>query len=183
MRSRAILIGILGLLAWQGIAAKAHAGSSVQLFTDHGEPRFAFYLACVSKSVDCGIIERMFGRWADDRGVNVHTVTPEQAASLPADMAKDPAEDTPYRVTVRYAPEMGSVSNSLVSGATGLPLISYVANVHVFDAATGKLLKSMTWRKEDMADRDHGAANPYLDAQVRDFLKHLDPTYASSPAS
>jgi hypothetical protein len=171
------MVGILGVLALQGMSAPARAGSSVQLFTDSGAPRFAFYFACSSKTVNCEIIERMFGRWADDRGLDVHAVTPDEAARFPENPAQGQAKDEPYRVTVRYAPEMGAPSNPFQGGATGLPLVSYVATVRVYDAASGKLVKSMTWRKEEMADRDHGAANPYLDAQVRDFLKHLDPAY------
>lgn len=179
MRSRTILVGILGLLLLQGVSAPARA-ASVQLFADSGAPRFSFYLACVSKTVDCEIIERTFDHWADDRSVSVHAVTPDQAAHFPEGAAQQ-AEDAPYRVTVRYAPEMASASNSLMSASTGLPVVSYIAIVRVFDATSGKLLKSMTWRKEEMADKDNGSANPYLDAQVHDFLKHFDPTY--KPAS
>jgi len=176
MRSRAMAFGVMGLLFLQGMGIPARAGSSVQLFTDDGAPRFAFYLACVSKTVQCEIIERMFGHWADDRQVTVHSVTPDQAARFPVDPASS-STDTPYRITLRYAPEMASLSNSLDAGSSGLPMVSYVANVRVFDTSSGKLVKSMTWHKEATVDRDQGAANPYLDAQVRDFLKHLDPTY------
>ncbi|AIF46500.1 hypothetical protein HY57_04095 [Dyella japonica A8] len=167
---------MLGLLLLQGMSTPARAGSSVQLFKDDGAPRFSFYLACVSKTVQCEIIEQMFGHWADDRQVTVHSLTPDEAARFPADPVS-PSADTPYLITVRYAPEMASVSNSLDAGSSGLPIVSYVANVRVFDTSSGKLVKSMTWHQERMADRDHGSANPYLEAQVRDFLKHLDPSY------
>ncbi|WP_239946571.1 hypothetical protein [Dyella terrae] len=183
MRLRTFVCVALGVLVMQGVSAPARAASSVQLFGDDGSPRFSFYLACVSKTVNCEIIERMFGRWADDRSLSVHTVTPEEAARLPENPEQAQVDGGPYRVTVRYAPEMVSVSNSLVSASKGPPLVSYVANVRVFDSVSGKLIKSMTWRKEEMADRDQGGANPYLDAQVHDFLKHLDPGYAKSPAS
>lgn len=183
MRVRAVMAGILGLLLLQGASTAAHAGTSVQLYADSGAPRFSFYLACISKTVDCEIIERMFGHWADDRSVSVHTLTPDQAAHFPDSDGQGQADNEPYRITVRYAPEMASASNSLASASTGLPLVSYVAVVRVFDGASGKLVKSMTWRKEEMADKDRGSANPYLDAQVHDFLKHLDPAYAKAPAS
>lgn len=183
MRLRTFVCVVLGVWILQGIGAPARAASSVQLFGDDGSPRFSFYLACISKTVNCEIIERMFGRWADDRKLSVNTVTPEEAARPPENPAQGQSGSNPYRVTVRYAPEMASVSNSLVSASKGPPLVSYVANVRVFDSASGKLVKSMTWRKEEMADRDQGGANPYLDAQVHDFLKHLDPTYTKSPAS
>ncbi|QNK03263.1 hypothetical protein [Dyella telluris] len=179
MRCRAMVFGILSVLALQGMSAPVHAGCGVQLFADNGSPRFSFYLACVSKTVNCEIIERKLGDWADERQLTVHDLTPDEAARFPA----EPATDQPYRVTVRYAPEMGSVSNSLESASTGAPVVSYAATVRVFDVASGKLLKTMNWHKETMVDRDQGAANPYLDAQVRDFLKHLDPTYTKPPAS
>lgn len=183
MRSQATVFGVLSALALAGVGAAAHAGAGVQLFADNGAPRFSFYLACVSKTVNCEIIERKFGDWADDRQLTVQDLTPDEASRFPDKPAPAPATEPPYRVTVRYAPEMGSVSNSLDSASTGAPLVSYAATVRVFDAASGKLVKTMNWHKEVMVDRDQGAANPYLDAQVRDFLKHLDPTYAKPPAS
>ena len=177
MRTRVWLYGVLAGLLLQGALAPAHAGSSVQLYGDNDAPRFSFYLACVSKTVNCEIIERLFGDWADTRKLDVHTLTPDEASHAPSD-----ASDAPYRVTVRYAPEMGAPSHSLSNGSTGLPVVSYVANVHVFDTATGKLLKSMSWHDETVADRDYGSANPYFEAQVRNFLKHFDPAY-TKPAS
>lgn len=177
MRSRMMAVGVLGLLFLQCMSGPVRAGSGVQLFTDKGEPRFSFYFTCVSKTVECEIIERKLGDWADDRQLTIHSVTPDDVARFPEQTSSSTSADTPYVMTVRYAPEMASVSNSLESGSTGMPLISYVANVRVFDAASGKLIRSMTWHKEVTADGDRGPANPYLDAQVRDFLKHLDPAY------
>jgi hypothetical protein len=177
MRLRAWAYGVLGVLLLQG-AGPARAGSGVPLFAEDGQPHFSFYLACVSKTVNCEIIERIFDGWADDRGLSIHAITPDEAARFPADPPQSPGGAEAYRVAVRYAPEMASVSNSLQSASTGSPVVSYAATVRVFDAASGKLLKTMTWHKETMVDRDQAAANPYLDAQVRDFLKHFDPSYA-----
>jgi len=177
MRMRAWAQGVVGVLLLQG-AGWVQAGSGVQLFAEHGEPRFSFYLACVSKTVNCEIIERMFSRWADARELAMHAVTPDEAAHDPDHPAAEGG--VPYRVTVRYAPEMATYSNSFSSGASGMPVVSYQAIVRVFDATSGKLVKSMNWHNEKMVDRAGGAANPYLEAQVRDFLKHLDPAYPTS---
>ena len=53
--------------------------------------------------------------WADDRQMTIHSVTPDEAARFPLQTSPSPSPsaDTPYLMTVRYAPEMASVSNSL----------------------------------------------------------------------
>jgi hypothetical protein len=155
----------------------------VQLFGDDGTPRFNFYLACVSKTVDCSIIEHMFDRWAGTRALTVHDVQANDVMLSSGNPSQAPEQNLPYRVTVRYAPEMQSLSNSLQSGSSGAPVVSYMATVRIFDATSGKLLKSMSMHDEKMVDQSSGAANPYLEAHVKAFLKRLDPTGATSPTS
>lgn len=178
MRTRALKLVVWAVLLGQGVSVPVHAGERVQLFADNGAPRFHLYLACVSKTVNCEIIQRDFDDWAGARQLDLHAVGTDDPA-FAADMASAAAEqDQPYRVVVRYAPEMGLGANGLPNGGSGPPLLSYAATVRVFDAGSGKLLKTMNWRDERAVDQA-GAANPYLAAQVRGFLKHLDPTYAA----
>ncbi|WP_109126948.1 hypothetical protein [Dyella sp. C11] len=170
------------IVSLMGSGEALHAAPSVQLFGEDGAPRFNAYLACTSRTVNCSIIEHMFDRWADSRDVSLHEVGPDDAAFSNGTPSQAPEQKLPYRVSVRYAPEMASLSNSLQGGATGLPVVSYVANVRVFDASSGKLLKSMSMHDEKMVDQAQGAANPYLEAHVRAFLKRLDPAYTPAPA-
>lgn len=184
MRIQALGIG-LAVLFLQGCASPApQAGTNapavskrVQLFDADTQPRFNFYLACTSKTVNCDIIERQFDDWADTRHLTVHSVAVNDPAFSTGKPSSATEQSKPYRLAVRYAPEMAGASNSLAGAGHGMPIVSYVATVHVFDATTGDLLKTMSFHDEKMIDQNQGSANPYLQAQIRAFLSHLDPQY------
>lgn len=185
MRIRTFGMWLVMMLLLHGCASPAPQSGTeatakpkgLQLFDANTQPRFNFYLACVSQTVNCEIIERQFDDWADTRHLTVHSVAANDPAfatgkpSSPAEQAK------PYRVSVRYTPEMAAANNSLAGAGRGMPIMSYAATVHVFDAATGDLLKTMSFHDEKMIDQNLGSANPYLQAQIRAFLSHLDPQY------
>lgn len=91
----------------------------------------------------------------------------------------------PYRLAVHYAPwiSTGYTVTSLDKNSGSYPpAIGYSATIEVFDAATGRLPQTLPLRAEQTADSSKGPANPYLRAEVRDFLANLDPGYAK-PAS
>jgi hypothetical protein len=159
-----------------GTVASTKSGA-VQLFDAEAKPRFNFYLSCASRTVNCEIVERAFDAWGDSRHVTVHSASRNDAAFSKGQASRTQDQNQPYRLSVRYSPDMATFSNSVTNGATGLPVVSYTATVQVFEAATGHLLKTMSFHDEKMVNREQGAANPYLKAQIQAFLGHLDPDY------
>ena len=91
----------------------------------------------------------------------VSSTAPTVTVSEPA----DPTTDTtrPY-VGWTFSDEQGDGQQSWV--------------IKVFDSATGKLLQTLPVRAQQTADSNKGPANPYLRAEVRDFLANLDPVPA-----
>jgi hypothetical protein len=181
---------VLGTLLLQGCASTAPVGDSgaqahggVQLFKADGGPRFNFYLACTSRTVNCAIIEREFDAWADTHQMTVHSVASDDPAFSTGKASQARDQTQPYRLAVRYSPEMAASNNSLSGGGQGLPVMSYTATINVFDAATGKLLKTSAFHDQKMIDQSQGAANPYLKAQVRAVLSHLDPAYVKGASA
>ena len=175
---------VMLILLLQGCASTASSpgtgatkSGAVQLFDADAKPRFNIYLSCASRTVNCDIVERAFDTWADGRHLTLHTVSHDDAAFVQGQPSRTQDQSLPYRLAVRYAPEMGTFSNSMTGTGTGLPVVSYKATVQVFDAATGSLLKTMSFHDEKTAD-DGGTANPYLKAQVQAFLGRLDPGHA-----
>ena len=184
MQIRTLTRLFLGTLLLQGCASTAPVGDSgtqthagVQLFNADGGPRFNFYLACTSRTVNCEIIEREFDAWTDTHRMTGHSVSPGDPAFSTG--KPSPAQDQaqPYRLALRYSPEMAASDNALSGGGQGLPIMSYTATINVFDAATGKLLKTSAFHDQKMIDQSQGSATPYLKAQVRAVLSHLDPAY------
>jgi hypothetical protein len=181
MRSRSLLIGCV-LAVLQGCATAPGGASAPQLFDASANARFHFYLSCVSKTVNCEIVERSFDDWADMHHVVMHTVPRDDPAFATGKPSSAKDQDRPYRLAVRYSPEMAPTQNAL-GGGTGLPMVSYEATVQVFDAASGSLLKTMNFHDQKVADSDHGAANPYLRAQVEALLGHLDSSHAKGASA
>jgi hypothetical protein len=107
----------------------------------------------------------------------MHAVARDDSAFSQGQPSRTQDPSQPYRLAVRYSPEMGTFGDSMTGTSTGLPVVSYKATVQVFDAGTGTLLKTMSFHDEKTADQS-GAANPYLKAQVQAFLGRLDPQYA-----
>ncbi|RDI98890.1 hypothetical protein DVT68_10315 [Dyella solisilvae] len=182
---------MLAALCLHGCASTASVGAGgatasrgpLQLFGADAKPRFEFYLACTSKTVNCEIVERAFDDWADWRHLSVHAVAPNDPAFSNGTPSATGDQARPYRVVVRYVPEMALSNSAMMSGGHGPPLVSYTATVHVFDSASGSLLKTQSFHDETVVDQAEGAANPYLNAQIRAFLGHLDPAYAKGGAS
>ena len=171
---RAVIV-ILGTLLLQGCVSAPSGEDAPQLFGADGAARFHAYLACVSDTVNCAIVERAFDRWADARHLTLDTVLPENQAftSTPSVMAE---QRLPYRVAIRYAPDLSAPDNPL-GGGSMKPAMSYTATIRVFDAATGRLLKSGSYKDHQIIDAASGSANPYIDAGVLSFLGHLDHGY------
>jgi hypothetical protein len=178
------LVGVF-FATWllNGCASTPTTGdAAAQLFGANDTPRFHAYMACTSNTVDCAIVERAFDRWADARHVKLDTVMPDNqvfSAGAPSPVAE---RSTPYRLTMRYVPDLSAPSNPLGGGSMPL-MISYTASVQVFEAETGRLLKTMSFKDKAVIDQNGGAANPYINAQVKTFLKHVDPAYVKLSAS
>jgi hypothetical protein len=154
----------------------------MQLFGADDVPSFHAYLACVSNTVNCSIVERAFDLWADTRHVRLDSVMPDDqafSAGVPSSAAE---RSVPYRLTMRYLPDLSAPANPLGGGSMPL-MISYTASVQVFDAETGRLLKTMSFKDKMVVDQNGGLANPYINAQVKRFLKHVDPAYENLSAS
>jgi len=172
---RRTLLALLSTCLLHGCASAPSGSDALSLFTPDGAPRFHAYLACVSDTVNCAIVERAFDRWADARHVALDTVMPENQAfsSVPSDAAE---QKLPYRVALRYAPDLSAPDNPL-GGGSMKPAMSYTATVHVFDAVTGRLLKSRSYKDRQIIDAASGPANPYIDASVLSFIGRVDRGY------
>lgn len=151
------------------------------LYGANDAPNFHAYLACTSTTVNCSIVQRAFDRWADSRHVAMDTVTPDNQAFYVGVPSPASERSVPYRLTMRYTPDLSAPANPLGGGSMPM-MTSYFASVQVFDAQTGRLLKTMSFKDQAVVDRSGGAANPYINAMVASFLKHLDPTYAKTSA-
>jgi len=174
-RAKALAV-FLGTLLLHGCASAPGDAGTVSLFDADGAPRFHAYLACVSKTVNCAIVENAFDRWAEARHVTLDAVPPENEAfaARPSPAAE---RNLPYRVTLRYAPDLSAPDNPL-GGGSMKPAISYTATIHVFDASTGRLLKSGSYKDRQIIDASQGSANTYIDAGVRSFIGQVDRAYA-----
>lgn len=177
------LLGMFVGASLSGCASTSTTGEvAAPLFGADHAPNFHAYLACTSTTVNCSIVERAFDRWADARHVDLDTVMADNqafSAGVPS-LARE--QSVPYRLTMRYAPDLSAPANPLGGGSMPL-MISYTAYVQVFDAGTGRLLKTMSFKDKSVIDQNGGVANPYIDAQVEMFLRHIDPTYGKSSAS
>ena len=173
---------LLGVMLLNACASAPSGDAPVQLFGAQDTPRFHAYLACTSNTVDCAIVERAFDRWADERHVSLETVASDNRAFMTGTPSPAAEQAQPYRITMRYVPDLSAPANPM-GGGSMRPMISYNATVHVFDASTGRLLKTMSFKGKAIIDQDSGQANPYINAQVYAFLKQLDPVYAKESAS
>ncbi|MFC4525115.1 hypothetical protein ISN76_02605 [Dyella halodurans] len=183
MHNRSLMGTFLGALLLAGCASSPATGdAAAQLFGANDTPQFHAYLACTSNTVDCAIVERAFDRWADARHVKLDTVMPDNQAFSAGQPSPAAERSVPYRLTMRYVPDLSAPANPLGGGSMAL-MISYAASVQVFDAETGRLLKTMSFKDKTVIDQNGGEANPYINAQVKAFLKHVDPTYLKLSAS
>lgn len=182
MRIQMMAVTVLGLLLSACASAPGTGQAPVQLFGAQDAPRFHAYLACTSNTVDCAIVQRAFDRWSDERHITLDAVAPNNPAFITGTPSPAAEQSQPYRVTMRYAPDLSAPANPM-GGGSMRPMISYNATVHVFDATTGRLLKTMSFKNKAIIDQDSGPANPYIDAQVHAFLKQFDPAYAKTSAS
>lgn len=173
---------LLATLLFSACASAPSGDAPVQLFGAQDAPRFHAYLACTSNTVDCAIVQRAFDRWADDRHVMLDTVAPDNRLFMTGTASPADEQAQPYRITMRFVPDLSAPANPM-GGGSMRPMISYNATVHVFEASTGRLLKTMSFKDKAIIDQDSGQANPYINAQVHGFLKQLDPAYAKASAS
>lgn len=189
MRIRIWTMSTVAAMALQGCAGTGAVMSpaqqqdlqSLQLFGTDASPRFTFYLACTSDSVNCVTIENAFTEWATDRHVTLRTVDPGDASFRAGQPSRPAEQGTPYRLAVHYAPWMSSgytVTSLDKSGGSYPPVIGYSATIQVFDSVTGQLLQTLPVRAQQTADSSKGPANPYLRAEVQGFLASLDPASA-----
>jgi hypothetical protein len=186
MRIRILVIGAVAALALQAcvgdkplVDAAAQSNlQSLQLFNKDASPRFTFYLACSSDTVNCGNVENWFDQWADARHVTLRKVEANDASFAAGQPSRVKEQALPYRLAVHYEPWIKpsyTVTSMYKQGGSYPPLLGYSATVYVFDSATGRLLQSLPMRAEKAADSDKGSANPYLHAQVESFLASLGP--------
>ena len=154
---------------------------SLQLFNADSTPRFTFYLACTSDTVNCGNIENWFGEWASDRHVALRSTDPGDGSFKEGQPSRAKEQALPYRLAVHYQPWMKpsyTLTSYFKQGGETAPAIGYSATIYVFDSATGKLLQALPIHAETTANEQKGPANPYLHAEVDNFLASLDPTYS-----
>lgn len=193
MRIRMSAMSAIAAMALQGCGgtgavispAQQQGLQSLQLFAADASPRFTFYLACTSDSVNCITVENAFSDWAADRHVSMRAVEPGDGAFRAGQSPRSSDQALPYRVAVRYLPWITpGYDNTSLSGGGGsyAPVIGYSATISVFDSATGKLLQTVPVRAERTADDKNAdkkaGANPYIRSSVRSFLVSLDPAYA-----
>lgn len=193
MRIRILAVSAVVAMALQGCVgtgaimnpAQQQGLQSLQLFGADASPRFTFYLACTSDSVNCITVENAFSDWAADRHVSLHAVEPDDGAFQAGRSSRPSDQAVPYRVTVHYLPWITpGYNNTSLSGGGGsyAAVIGYSATISVFDSATGKLLQTVPVRAERTADDKNvdkkAGANPYIRSAVRSFLVGLDPAYA-----
>ena len=189
MRIRMLAISAVVAMVLQGCAgtgavmspAQRQGLQSLQLFSAEASPRFTFYLACTSDSVNCVTIENAFNEWANDRHVTMRAVDPNDASFSAGQPSRPADQGAPYRLAVHYVPWMSSgmtVTSLDKQGGSYPPVVGYSATIQVFDSATGKLLQTLPVRAQQTADSNKGPENPYLRAEVRDFLANLDPVPA-----
>ncbi|WP_445145192.1 hypothetical protein [Dyella sp. Tek66A03] len=155
---------------------------SLQLFNADASPRFTFYLACTSDTVNCGNVENWFGEWASDRHITLRNADPADGPFKDGQPSRAKEQALPYRLAVHYQPWMKpsyTVTSYTKQGGDAAPAIGYSATIYVFDSATGKLLQAVPVHAETTAKEQKGVANPYLHDEVDGFLASLDPTYAS----
>jgi hypothetical protein len=151
---------------------------SLQLFNADSSPRFTFYLACTSDTVNCGNIQNWFGEWASDRHVTLRNADPGDEPFKAGQPSRAKEQALPYRLAVHYQPWMKAgytLTSYFKQGGEAAPAIGYSATVYVFDSATGKLLQALPVRAETTANEQKGPANSYLRAEVESFLASLDP--------
>jgi hypothetical protein len=182
MRTGTSIASLLGLMLLNACASAPAGNAPVQLFGAQDAPRFHAYLACTSNTVDCAIVQRAFDQWADDRHVALDTVAPDNRAFMTGTPSPADEQAQPYRITMRFVPDLSAPANPM-GGGSMRPMISYSATVHVFEASTGRLLKTMSFKDKAIIDQDSGQANPYINAQVRSFLRQFDPAYAKASAA
>ena len=182
MRIRTFASVFVGTWLLSACASAPGTSDAVQLFGSNDTPRFHAYVACTSNTVNCAIVGRAFDSWAGDRRVSLDTVSPDDKAFIAGTPSPAAERTLPYRLAVRYATDMSAPANPM-GGGSMTPMISYVATVQVFDASTGRLLKTMSFKDKILIDQSGGTANPYINAQVRGLLKHVDAGYAGSSAS
>lgn len=186
------VMGVIAMLL-QGCAAPGAIMSpaqqqslqSLQLFGADASPRFTFYLACTSDSVNCITVENAFSDWASDRHVTLLAVEASDGSFRNDRPSRSKDQTRPYRVAVHYSPWItAGYSNPSLSGGGGsfAPVVGYSATISVFDAVSGKLLQTVPVRAERTADDKNAdkkaGANPYIRSAVRSFLVSLDPAYA-----
>lgn len=168
----AVLLATIGLHA----CASAPGPGAVNLFTEDGQPRFHAYMACVSNTVNCAIVERAFDRWAQARHVPLDTVVEGQESFATGVPSPKREQALPYRVAMRFEPDLSVPANPL-GGGSMRPMMSYTGTARVFDSATGQLLKTFAFKDSKVIDQSGGTANPYIDASVSSFIGHLDRGY------
>lgn len=189
MRIRVLMAAIIVVaMTLQGCAgagqlmspAQQESLQSLQLFNADSSPRFTFYLACTSDSVNCVTVENAFSDWAADRHVSLRAVGLDDGSFRSGQPSRPSDQAMPYRVAVHFAPWIvaGYTVTSLdKNGGSYPPVVGYSATMYVFDAATGRLLQTLPVRAQQTAD-GKGDANPYIRSTVRNYLASLDPAYA-----
>lgn len=190
MGIRKVVVGALVAVILQGCVAAGPAVSpaaqkdlqALQLFNADASPRFTFYLACTSDTVNCGNIQNWFGEWASDRHVTLHGAEPGDDPFKAGQPSRAKEQVLPYRLAVHYQPWMKpgyTLTSYFKQGGETAPAIGYSATIYVFDSATGRLLQALPVHAETTANEQKGPANAYLHAEVDGFLASLTPTQAS----
>lgn len=177
--------GLLVAAALQGCAgtptvlgaADQQSLQSLPLFAQGGTSQFGFELACHGEFASCSAIRHGFEHWADDRHIRMQMV--ESADGLPP---ADRQGATLYRLVISITPLVVSSYNKIyvkgvdLSGKYTPPKISYRAKLYVFDSATGKKLRDISFHDERVADFK-ADANVYLQAEVSTIIASVDPFY------
>jgi hypothetical protein len=191
MRFRTLVGSVFIALALQGCVgtgsvisqAQQQSLQSLQLFKADSSPRFTFYLACTSEDASCVAAEHAFSDWARDRHVTLRAVEPGDRSFKSGQSSTRQPADMPYRVAVRFAPLIVPSFNLTSVNASGTmdggyvpPKVGYTATIHVFDAATGKLLLELPAHEQRVADFKADAGE-YIRSEVRTFVAGLDPAY------
>lgn len=181
--SAAVALVLQGCVGTDGLINHSQQDSvrSLKLFAPGDHPRFALYLSCEAEQ-GCGTAGNAFSDWSSQRQFVLHFVAPGDPVFSGGMPATASGGDEPYRLAIRFAPvitpsfdESGGVHGDMRGGYSP-PKVSYVAQIVVSDAVTGKRLLSMPVHEQRVAEYKANAS-PYIREEVDSLIRVLDPGY------
>ena len=185
IRTVAAAATVLLLAACASTGGQHGAFDQLPLYGADGRARFAFYYSCagsVSQETElCSAPASDFSAWADERHVPLKRVPKDdfdERSGVAAGKLSSRDKDLPYRVFVGFAPvALASVQWALttdVKGGYTPPKAGYVADVFVYDVASGKLA-AQTHLSNKVDAKGQSDPTPYVHEGAAAVLAALAP--------